>query len=205
MFLRLKGKISSANLKVQLDRLLTINGHTLTRHLCRVYHTKTIQNQRNETIFVSQDYHMNRGLKVSKNPGDMIKDSMVIDPTLTQTEDMDMESQLLKDNVSTVARCPEIPVEGRLSHFLTEWENITSDKWVLELIREGYKLEFMRKPPFRGIKETVVSVCQTVSIAKEIDSLLNKNAIERAQKKDAMKGFTVHFFWFQRKMEKCVL
>ena len=56
-----------------------INGHTLTRHLCRVRHTKTIQNQRNGTVFVSQDYHVNRGLKLSKNPGDMLKDSMVID------------------------------------------------------------------------------------------------------------------------------
>ena len=142
---------------------------------------------------------MNRGLKVSKNPGDMIKDSMVIDPTLTQTEDMDMESQLLNDNVSTVARCPEIPVGGSVPHFLTEWENITSDKCVLEFIREGYKLEFIRKPPFRGIKETVVSVCQTVSIAKEIHSLLNKNATERVQKKDAMKGLYSTFFLVPKK------
>ena len=92
-----------------------------------------------------------------------------------------MESQLLNDNVSIVARCPEIPVGGRLTHFLTEWESITSDKWVLDLIREGYKLEFIRKPSFRGIKEAVVPSCQTMILEKEIENLLSKNAIERVQ------------------------
>ena len=124
--------------------------------------------------------------------------ALVIDLTLTQTEDMDMESQLLNDNVSTEASCPEIPV-GRVPHFLTEWENKTSDKCILEFIREGYKLEFIREPLFRGIKETVVSVCQTVSIAKEIDSLLNKNATERVQKKNAMKGLYSTFFLVPKK------
>ena len=113
-----------------------------------------------------------------------------------------MESQLLNDNVSIVARCPEIPVGGRLTHFLTEWESITSDKWVLDLIREGYKLEFIRKPSFRGIKETVVPSCQTMLLEKEIENLLSKNAIERVQKKDTMKGFYSTLFLVPKKNGK---
>ena len=108
---------------------------------------------------------MTRGLKANKIHGDK-PTNPVQGPIPILTGDMDMESQLLNDSVSIVARCPEIPVGGRLSHFLTDWESITSDRWVLELIREGYKLEFIQKTPFRGIKETVVPVCQNVSIAK---------------------------------------
>ena len=114
-----------------------------------------------------------------------------------------MESQLLNDNVSIVARCPEIPGGGRLTHFfLTEWESITSDKWVLDLIREGYKLEFIRKPSFPGIKETVVPSCQTMLLEKEIENLLSKNAIERVQKKDNMKGFYSTLFLVPKKNGK---
>ena len=88
---------------------------------------------------------------------------------------------------------------GRLSHFLTEWESITSDKWVLSLIREGYKLEFIQKPPFRGIKETMVPICQAMSIEKEIENLLFKNAIERVSQKDAMNGFYSTLFLVPKK------
>lgn len=112
---------------------------------------------------------------------------------------MDMERQLQNDNVSIVAKCPEIPVGGRLTHFLTEWKSVTSDKWVLELIQDGYKLEFIQKPPFRGIKATVVPISQRDSIAKEIESLLSKNAIERVQKTNAMKGFYSTLFLVPKK------
>lgn len=42
----------------------------------------------------------------------------------------------------------EIPVGGRLTHFLENWQEITNDKWVLSLIQEAYKLEFLTKPVF---------------------------------------------------------
>lgn len=74
-----------------------------------------------------------------------------------------------------------------------------TDKWVLDLIREGYKMEFIRKPPFRGIKETFDSVRQAVSIEKEIDSFLLKNAIERVQQQDVMNGFYSTLFLVPKK------
>ena len=88
------------------------------------------------------------------------------------------ESQMTSDRVSIIAKSPEIPVGGRLAHFLPEWEKITSDKWVLEVIREGYKLEFLEKPPFLGIKPTNVPQKDQILISEEIEKLLQKNAIE---------------------------
>ena len=58
---------------------------------------------------------------------------------------------------------------GRSLHvdtFLTEWESITSDKWVFDLNWEGYKLEFIRKPSFGGMKETVIPSCLTIVLER---------------------------------------
>ncbi len=38
-------------------------------------------------------------------------------------------------------------VGGRLSFFLPAWQRITSDRFVLEVIRQGYTLPFVRSPP----------------------------------------------------------
>ena len=36
---------------------------------------------------------------------------------------------------------------GSSQIFLEKWKKITDDQWVLSLIEEGYKLEFIQKPP----------------------------------------------------------
>ena len=126
-------------------------------------------------------------------------DRSIPGPAPTLTGNMDMEGQLQNDNVCTIARYPEIPVGGRLSHFLKEWETITADKLVLELIRGSYKMEFLHKPPFRGVKETIVPKHQEISTAKEINNLLSKNAIERVQKRDVMTSFYSTLFLVPKK------
>ncbi|XP_021360867.1 uncharacterized protein LOC110455211 [Mizuhopecten yessoensis] len=41
----------------------------------------------------------------------------------------------------------EIPVGGRLLHFVRAWEEITTDKFVLGVVSKGYKVEFSQTPP----------------------------------------------------------
>ena len=55
------------------------------------------------------------------------------------------------DKVRNIMKFPKIPVGGRLTHFLKDWEQITQDKWVLEIVKQGYKLEFKTIPVFNGI------------------------------------------------------
>ncbi|VDI08037.1 Hypothetical predicted protein [Mytilus galloprovincialis] len=87
-----------------------------------------------------------------------------------------------------------IPVGGRLTHFLQEWEQITQDQWVLSIIKDGYKLEFLQKPPFQGIKKTVVSTKNLDILNLEINSLLEKGAIEKVPVKERMTGFYITLF-----------
>ena len=75
--------------------------------------------------------------------------------------------QLTNDKVSIIAKFLEIPVGGRLVHFLSKWEQITQDQWVLDIIRDGYKLEFQKIPPFNGVKATSVPVKQQNLIKKK--------------------------------------
>ncbi|VDI39259.1 Hypothetical predicted protein [Mytilus galloprovincialis] len=92
-----------------------------------------------------------------------------------------------------------IPVGGRLTHFLQEWEQITQDQWVLSIIKDGYKLEFLQKPPFQGIKKTVVSTKNLDILNLEINSLLEKGAIEKVPVKERMTGFYSTLFLVPKK------
>lgn len=111
----------------------------------------------------------------------------------------DWQSQIKNDKVKVIAKYPQIPVGGRLSKFLKEWEKITTDKWVLEVIREGYKLEFLEKPPFLGVKPTRVPEKNQKLIKAEIDSLLEKNAIEIVQSSEIQTGFYSTLFLVPKK------
>ena len=41
---------------------------------------------------------------------------------------------------------PDIPVGGRLAHFVEQWEELTDNKWVLSIVRNGFKIPFKSVP-----------------------------------------------------------
>ena len=73
---------------------------------------------------------------------------------------------------------PEIPVGGRLKHFYQKWKQITEDQWVLDIIKKGYKIEFLTKPAFNGVKQTKIKKYNSHIILQEVDELLQKKTIE---------------------------
>ena len=42
---------------------------------------------------------------------------------------------------------PDIPVRGRLAHFVEQWEELKDNKWVLSIVRNGFKIPFKSPPP----------------------------------------------------------
>ena len=42
---------------------------------------------------------------------------------------------------------PDIPVGGRLAHFVEHWEESTDNKWILSIVRNGFKIPFKSVPP----------------------------------------------------------
>ena len=74
----------------------------------------------------------------------------------------------------------DIPVGGRLAHFVEKWEEITDNKWVLSNVRHRFRIPFSKIPPLSSVP---IRMSQSSSpfIREEIENLLNKQAVERVQ------------------------
>ena len=98
-----------------------------------------------------------------------------------------------------IAKFPQIPVGGRLMFFIKAWEKITDDQWVLSTIQNGLKLEFVQSPPWLGIKETRCNAQAMSVLLEEVQSLLQKRAIEIVPRDQAEEGFYSTLFVVPKK------
>ncbi|VDI31922.1 Hypothetical predicted protein [Mytilus galloprovincialis] len=72
-------------------------------------------------------------------------------------------------------------VGGRLSHFLDQWALITSDKWVLSILRRGLELQFLEQPPLSPvpINLSVTKDSQKNQLLQnEVNILIQKGVLE---------------------------
>ena len=69
---------------------------------------------------------------------------------------------------------------GRLAHFAEKWEEITDNKWVLSIVRNGFRIPLIKIPPLSSVP---IRMSQSSSpfLREEIENLLNKRAVERVQ------------------------
>ncbi|PIK47829.1 reverse transcriptase [Apostichopus japonicus] len=105
------------------------------------------------------------------------------------------EAQRLPDGTTTAPpldrRSPPSPrgahltaaipqVGGRLTNFTQQWEFIGGDKWVLDTVEHGYRIEFSSSPPFGGggrQTPTPTDPVKRLILEGEILALLAKQAI----------------------------
>ena len=75
---------------------------------------------------------------------------------------------------------PDIPVGGRLAHFVEQSEELTDNKWVFSIIRNKFKIPFKSVPPHLVVP---INLSQSSSplLREEIAELLKKWAVERVQ------------------------
>ncbi|KAJ1173150.1 hypothetical protein NDU88_004991 [Pleurodeles waltl] len=71
------------------------------------------------------------------------------------------------------------PVGDRIRHHLPHWEHITTDGWVLQIIRKGYSLPFESAPPYMPPSLHHLPEDHLVLLRQEVTALLAKGAIER--------------------------
>ena len=92
-------------------------------------------------------------------------------------------------------------VGGRLSNFRAEWASIGAPPFVLQILREGYSLPFLRPPPQvlpRPSQFTVLSKPDQIRVVdEEVDALLSKGAIRRVSK--TSKGLVSRIFVVPKK------
>ena len=95
---------------------------------------------------------------------------------------------------------PDIPLGGRLSHFVEQWKELTDNKWVLSIVRNGFKIPFKSVPPLSLIP---INLSQYISplLREEIAELLKKRAVERVRN-PGTPGFYSRLFLVPKKNGK---
>ena len=88
----------------------------------------------------------------------------------------------------------DIPVGGRLAHFAEKWEEITDNKWVLSIVRNGFRIPFIKIPPLSSVP---IRMSQSSSpfLREEIENLLNKRAVERVQNPETPGFYSKVILW----------
>ena len=66
---------------------------------------------------------------------------------------------------------------GNFKRFNENWENLTSNPWVLNIIKPGLKLDFIGPPEQNVYRQLSLSVEERLIIDKEIDKLLDKKVV----------------------------
>ena len=88
----------------------------------------------------------------------------------------------------------DLPVGGRLAHFVEAWRALTSDRWVLEVVESGYCIEFATFPPPSGTRQTPLVGGPGGPLGQEVSALLEKHAIEAVPPQERGQGFYSGFF-----------
>ena len=82
---------------------------------------------------------------------------------------------------------PPEKLGGKLKHFLSKWESITDDPWILSVIRQGLELEFMVEPSHQGSPPQInMNSTQKLAINKEIKCLLAIGCIKEIKRTERL-------------------
>jgi hypothetical protein len=68
---------------------------------------------------------------------------------------------------------------GRIKHYIRKWMESTSDPFILNIIRHGYKLEFVADPPIQRIKPSPINFKpeEAFIMDQEVQTQLGKKLI----------------------------
>ena len=115
---------------------------------------------------------------------------------LTQIEiNSNNRKRNIPDGVATPTVClqPSIPAAGRLLYFQKFWISIKAKQWVKEIVTHGYKVPFKRLPKFTSIKVTPISGLYKQVLLEEVQTLLQKQAIEQVQGRTQEGYYSMYF------------
>ena len=89
------------------------------------------------------------------------------------------------------------PVGARLRYFPREWDNLTTDRYVRSIVRDGYRVELISAPPLSPVPipmKLFRDTEQSNALLREIMSLLDKGAIEELDPRSLSPGFYSRLF-----------
>ena len=64
-----------------------------------------------------------------------------------------------------------------MAHFAQNWQKVTNNKWVLSLVKTGYRIPFIERPPL-SVDPIFFQQSLSPQLEEEVASLLQKGAVE---------------------------
>ena len=85
--------------------------------------------------------------------------------------------------VSKAVAVAATPIAGRIARCLSAWQAITKDKWVLRVVRDGYRLQFKSQlpPTPHRVANLPVDAAGAAVLDYEVDQMLAKTAIHAVE------------------------
>ena len=81
-------------------------------------------------------------------------------------------------DITTVKRLSVIPIGGRIAHSPAAWRTVTTDQWVLNIIDEGYKVQFVTLPETpRMAPNPPTDEAGVMVLDGEVEAMLSKGTI----------------------------
>jgi len=100
----------------------------------------------------------------------------------------------------------KVPVGARLLGFAQEWDQLTSDSFVTSIVREGYQIELLSRPPLSTDPIPMPwprNSHKAQTLRSEIRSLVDKRAVEEMFSPRLSPGFYSHIFLVPKKDGGC--
>ena len=100
---------------------------------------------------------------------------------------------------------PDLKVGARISYFLPQWEEVTSDTWVLGVVARGLPITFHQQPPLASrpiFERPPVDPEKCLALRQEVQAMLEKGAIQELPKDDRSPGFYSRIFLVRKKSGK---
>jgi hypothetical protein len=100
-------------------------------------------------------------------------------------------------NIAAEMTARGFPLAGRTQHYLSNWQTITQDEWVLSVVK-GYRIKFLQKP-YQQRKPLQLTFIEKEEecMQAEIQSMLDKLAISREE--DNSESFYSQMFLVPKK------
>ena len=99
----------------------------------------------------------------------------------------------------TLALQEDIPVGGRLNLFTHNWHMFPTNLFVWDMLVQGHAIPFIGNPPLSNKRFTPLKGEYKFILAKEIEKLLQKNAIERVLNPLNSNGYYNTYFLVPKK------
>ena len=97
---------------------------------------------------------------------------------------LDAESDWHVPGVPEALQLPsDLPFGGRLQEYWKVWQDLGAEKWVVSVLRNGYRIPFKGQPPplttHPKLYQTYIgNVVKAAAMEEEISKLLAKGAVE---------------------------